>query len=115
MSNMQATGGTSHESAQTWNPDTYAKKARFVAELGMPVVDLLVPKPGERILDLGCGDGFLTLKLMALGCSVLGVDASEAQVQGARLAGVTALVRDGQKLDFAEEFDAVFSNATLHW
>ncbi|MEO7425710.1 MAG: hypothetical protein ABI036_11020, partial [Fibrobacteria bacterium] len=54
---------------QTWNPDRYGANARFVAELGMPVVELLAPSSSERILDLGCGDGFLTAKLAALGCS----------------------------------------------
>jgi 2-isopropylmalate synthase len=42
---------------QTWKPDDYVENAGFVAELGMPVVALLNPQPGERILDLGCGDG----------------------------------------------------------
>jgi trans-aconitate methyltransferase len=100
---------------QTWDPETYARNARFVAELATPVVDLLAPKPGERILDLGCGDGFLTAKLAALGCDMLGVDASAAQVEGARKLGLNALAVDAQKLGFTEEFDAVFSNATLHW
>ncbi len=45
---------------QTWDPEGYARNARFVSELGMPVVELLYPRPGERILDLGCGDGALT-------------------------------------------------------
>lgn len=100
---------------QTWDPGRYVANARFVAELGMPVVDLLAPKAGEKILDLGCGDGFLTAKLAAMGCEVLGVDASAAQVEAARGLGLKAEVRDGQMLDFGPEFDAVFSNATLHW
>jgi 2-polyprenyl-3-methyl-5-hydroxy-6-metoxy-1,4-benzoquinol methylase len=57
--------------AQTWDPVTYARNARFVSDLGSPVVELLGPKPGERILDLGCGDGVLTKKLADLGCEVL--------------------------------------------
>ncbi len=65
---------------QTWDPATYARDARFVAELGAPVVELLSPKPGERILDLGCGDGALSADLAALGCEVVGIDSSEAQV-----------------------------------
>jgi SAM-dependent methyltransferase len=100
---------------QTWNPDRYIANARFVAELGMPVVELLAPKAGERVLDLGCGDGFLTAKLAALGCSVLGIDASAAQVEAARKLGLDARVADAETLAFSEEFDAVFSNATLHW
>ncbi|MDB5049461.1 MAG: trans-aconitate methyltransferase [Fibrobacteres bacterium] len=100
---------------QTWDPDRYRANASFVAELGMPVVDLLAPMPGERILDLGCGDGALTAKLAAMGCQVLGVDASAAQIEAARKLGLDAQVADAENLTFAEEFDAVFSNATLHW
>ncbi len=100
---------------QTWDPERYARTARFVAELGMPVVELLAPRPGERILDLGCGDGYLTARLAALGCDVLGVDASAAQVEAARRAGVRADTMRAEDLAFESAFDAVFSNATLHW
>jgi trans-aconitate methyltransferase len=101
--------------SQTWDPDRYARHARFVADLGMPVVELLAPQPGERILDLGCGDGVLTAKLAAMGCVVTGVDGSAAQVEAARRLGLDARVMNGEQLDFADEFDAVFSNAALHW
>lgn len=101
--------------AQTWTPERYAKNARFVSDLGMPVVEWLAPKPGERILDLGCGDGALTQKLVELGCEVVAVDASAAQVEGARAHGLDAHVADGEALAFENEFDAVFSNAALHW
>jgi SAM-dependent methyltransferase len=101
--------------SQTWDPERYARNARFVADLGMPVVDLLDPKPGERILDLGCGDGALTEKLVALGCQVVGVDGSAEQITAAREWGLEAYVMDGQTLTFVNEFDAVFSNAVLHW
>jgi trans-aconitate methyltransferase len=100
---------------QTWDPERYARNARFVADLGMPVVELLAPKPGERILDLGCGDGALTEKLVAMGCTVVGVDGSAAQVAAARARGLDAHVMDGEGLTFDGEFDAVFSNAALHW
>lgn len=100
---------------QTWDPERYIANARFVAELGMAVVDLLAPVPGERILDLGCGDGFLTAKLAAMGCRVVGVDASAAQIEAARKLGLDARVGDAENLGFGPEFDAVFSNATLHW
>jgi SAM-dependent methyltransferase len=101
--------------SQTWDPENYARNARFVAELGMPVVDLLAPQPGERILDLGCGDGALTAKLVELGCRVTGVDASPEQIGAAQARGLDARVVDAQALPFEAQFDAVFSNATLHW
>jgi trans-aconitate methyltransferase len=100
---------------QRWDPKTYSENARFVAELGQPVVELLAPRPGERILDLGCGDGALTEKLARLGCAVVGVDASPEQIAAARARGLDARVADGQRLAFGAEFDAVFSNAALHW
>ncbi|MGB6199588.1 MAG: methyltransferase domain-containing protein [Candidatus Acidiferrales bacterium] len=101
--------------SQTWNPETYARNARFVAELGGPVVDLLAPRPGERILDLGCGDGALTAKIAALGCDVVGVDSSAPQIEAARKLGLDARVMSAEHLAFNNEFDAVFSNAALHW
>jgi trans-aconitate methyltransferase len=100
---------------QTWNPDQYARNARFVSDLGVPVFELLDPQPGERILDLGCGDGVLTAKLQSIGCDVLGVDASAAQVAATKNLGVPAQTIDGENLSFENEFDAVFSNAALHW
>ncbi len=100
---------------QTWNPEQYAQTARFVSDLGEAVVGLLAPQPGEHILDLGCGDGALTVKLQAVGATVLGVDASPEMVAAAQSRGVTAQVMDGTALAFDQEFDAVFSNAALHW
>jgi SAM-dependent methyltransferase len=100
---------------QSWDPERYAKNARFVSELAGPVLELLAPRPGERILDLGCGDGALTGKLRDMGCEVVGVDGSAAQIEAARALGLDARVMDGERLDFEAEFDAVFSNAALHW
>ncbi len=100
---------------QHWEAQRYARNARFVADLGQPVVELLAPLPGERILDLGCGDGPLTRKLVELGCSVVGVDAGPDMIRAAREMGLDAHVVDGHELAFAREFDAVFSNAALHW
>jgi SAM-dependent methyltransferase len=100
---------------QRWDPQTYAKHGRFVSDLGSGVVELLEPRAGERILDLGCGDGALTEKLVAAGAQVVAVDASEAQVAAARARGLDARVARGEALPFAAEFDAVFSNAALHW
>jgi trans-aconitate methyltransferase len=100
---------------QSWDPDAYARNARFVSDLGAPVVEILAPRAGERILDLGCGDGALTKKLVELGCDVVGVDASAPQVEAARRLGLDARVADGERLEFDGEFDAVFSNAAIHW
>lgn len=100
---------------QHWNPQQYAEHARFVTDLGAPLIDMLAPKPGERVLDVGCGDGVLTKQLMERGCDVIGVDASPAMVEAAKLCGVNAQTMDGHRLPFNEEFDAVFSNAALHW
>jgi trans-aconitate methyltransferase len=101
--------------AQKWNPEGYEKNARFVSDLGAPVLQLLAPRAGERILDLGCGDGALTEKLVAAGCDVVGVDFSAEQVAGARRRGLDAWVMSGECLKYENEFDAVFSNAALHW
>ncbi|MGO8915740.1 MAG: class I SAM-dependent methyltransferase [Stellaceae bacterium] len=99
---------------QHWDPARYQRNAGFVAALGEPLLALLAPEPHERILDLGCGDGALT-QLIARRASVVGVDASPEQVAAARARGLAAEVVDRTRLAFAAEFDAVFSNAALHW
>ena len=98
-----------------WNPDSYAKNARFVSDLGAPLIDLLKPIPGETILDLGCGDGTLTEKIGAAGSVVIGVDSSRALLKAARARGLNVAMMDGQQLALNRNFDAVFSNAALHW
>jgi SAM-dependent methyltransferase len=101
--------------ASKWSPKDYATNAAFVPALGAPVLALLDPRPGERILDLGCGDGVLTEKIVAAGAAVVGVDASADMIEAAKERGLDARVMDGQALTFDSAFDAVFSNAALHW
>jgi trans-aconitate methyltransferase len=86
-----------------------------VPAFGAPVVELLAPQRGERILDLGCGDGVLTAKLVAAGAHVIAVDAAPDMIAAAKAKGLDARVVPGQSLSFDREFDAVFSNAALHW
>lgn len=99
---------------QTWDPDTYAE-ASYVPDMGREVVELLAPQPGERVLDLGCGDGVLSQVLVDAGCEVVGADASAALVAAARARGIDAREINAESLPFNAEFDAVFSNAALHW
>lgn len=100
---------------QIWNPQEYRKSADFVPKLGEPVIELLEPKAGERILDLGCGTGILMKKLADMGCSVIGTDASPEMVAAARELGVEAFLADAQTLKMDEKFDAIMSNAAIHW
>jgi SAM-dependent methyltransferase len=100
---------------QHWSARRYAETAHFVPDLGAQVLELLAPRAGERILDLGCGDGVLTEKIVAAGAEVVAVDASPDMVASARARGIDARVMPGQNLTFDREFDAVFSNAALHW
>lgn len=102
-------------SKQHWSAQRYAATAHFVPAFGAPVVDLLAPQPGERILDLGCGDGVLTAKIAAAGAQIVAVDAAPDMVAAAKAKGLDARVVPGQSLAFDREFDAVFSNAALHW
>jgi len=102
-------------SVQTWNAEGYERNARFVSNYGSAVMDLLAPQAGERILDLGCGDGVLTKKLEGFGAEVVGADSSDNFVEAAKAIGVDARLVDAHELAFDNEFDAVFSNAAMHW
>jgi SAM-dependent methyltransferase len=102
-------------STSKWNPADYASVGGFVAELGGAALDLLDPKPGERILDVGCGEGTLTTKIIERGATVLGVDNSPEMIAAARAKGVDALLLPAEDMQFFAEFDAAFSNAALHW
>ena len=98
-----------------WNASDYSRHARFVSDLSGEVMQDLSPKQGECILDLGCGDGVLTRRIMDRGCAVIGIDASPDLVSAARSLGVDARLCDAQSIEFDGMFDAVFSNAALHW
>ena len=102
--------------AQHWNPERYQREAGFVAELGRPLLDLLPLQPDDRILDLGCGDGRLTLDAAARGARMVGVDLSPDLVAAARARGLDAQVADAAALPYPDaSFDGVLSNAALHW
>jgi SAM-dependent methyltransferase len=100
---------------QVWNAEDYDRHARFVSDLAGPVLEWLQPQAGERILDLGCGDGVLSEELKRRGVDVLGVDISESLLAAAIARGVETRLIDGRNLPFDGAFDAVFSNAALHW
>jgi trans-aconitate methyltransferase len=99
---------------QPWNAAGYEKHARFVTDLGAPVLQLLAPMPNERILDVGCGDGVLTKKIGDAGSHVVGLDSSADLCAAARQRGLEVVEMSASDMTFEEEFDAVFSNAALH-
>jgi len=100
-----------------WDAAEYDAKHAFVYQKAKGLVDLLAPVPGERILDLGCGTGALTAEIAARGAEVLGIDRSEDMISQARkkFPALTFEARDARELRFHGQFDAVFSNAVLHW
>jgi len=101
---------------QTWNPEAYAQHGSFVHSLAGGVVEWLEAQPGERILDLGCGDGQLTLRLAATGANVTGVDVSPEMIAAARARGVQADLASAESLPYSNRtFYAIFSNPALHW
>jgi trans-aconitate methyltransferase len=100
-----------------WDAKLYDDKHSFVWEKGKGVVELLAPKPGERILDLGCGTGHLTAEIAASGAHTVGIDQSADMIAQARrqFPNLRFEVCDAREIPFTGEFDAVFSNAALHW
>ena len=102
-------------STSQWDAADYARVGGFVPALGQAALELLDPQPGEAILDVGCGDGTLTQAILERGASVVGIDNSLSMVGAARARGLDARLMDAAQLKFGEAFDAVFSNATLHW
>jgi trans-aconitate methyltransferase len=99
----------------TWSSDRYLEHAAYVPTLGAAVLDLLDPQPGERVLDVGCGEGTLTQQIAARGAAVVGVDSSDDMIDAARARGLDARLVNAEELAFDSEFDAAFSNAALHW
>ena len=85
---------------QTWKAEGYARNARFVSDLGAPVLELLAPRRGERILDLGCGDGVLTEKLVAAGAEVVAVDGAPDMIAAAKKRGLDARLTRAERLEF---------------
>jgi SAM-dependent methyltransferase len=102
-------------STSKWDAADYTRVGAFVAELGGAALDLLDPTPGERILDVGCGEGTLTRKIIERGATVLGIDNSPEMIAAARANGVDAVQLAAEDMQFFVEFDAAFSNAALHW
>lgn len=102
-------------STSSWDAGDYARVGGFVPALGAAALDLLDPQPGETILDVGCGDGTLTLQIKDRGADVVGIDNNLSMIGAARAKGLDARLMDAAELKFAEAFDAAFSNATLHW
>jgi trans-aconitate methyltransferase len=102
---------------QSWNPSLYDNRAAFVSELGADLVEQLKPQPGELILDVGCGTGDLTAQISRRGAKVLGLDGSAEMIATARSKhpNLEFMHADAQELSFDATFDAVFSNAALHW
>ncbi|HEV2135436.1 MAG TPA: methyltransferase domain-containing protein [Terracidiphilus sp.] len=101
---------------QVWDPELYNQNAAFVPGLAGGVLEWLNAQPGEKILDLGCGDGQLTSRLVSTGARVRGFDASAEMAAAARTRGIEVDEGSAEKLPYPDAaFDAVFSNAALHW
>jgi ubiquinone/menaquinone biosynthesis C-methylase UbiE len=100
-----------------WDTELYESRHAFVFHFGEGVVDLLAPQSGESILDLGCGTGHLTYKISEAGADVVGLDASPEMIGQARqnFPRLSFMLSDAVRMPFENEFDAVFSNAALHW
>jgi trans-aconitate methyltransferase len=109
--------GVSRADAGRWNAALYDRKHSFVWRYGADVIELLAPRQGERILDLGCGTGHLTSRIAQSGAFVIGMDRSWPMLLEARknYPELMLVVGDATAFRFARPFDAVFSNAVLHW
>lgn len=104
-------------SIHQWLPDSYDRKLGFVSGYGKDLIGLLEPAGHESILDLGCGTGDLTYEIAQCGASVTGMDSSRKMIEkaAAKFPGIRFILGDGQSFQTDAEYDAVFSNAALHW
>lgn len=109
--------GESQPGAKVWDAPEYQQSHSYIWQYGADLLELLDPQPGERILDVGCGTGHLTAEIAKSGAGVVGVDSSEDMVRVAmeNFPDITFVHADARSLLFNEPFDAVFSNAVLHW
>jgi trans-aconitate methyltransferase len=114
MSNAAISGSSP---ATNWDAARYQDKHSFVWRFGASLLEVLAPQPGERILDVGCGTGQLTSEIARSGAHVVGLDYSEDMLAEARknFPDLTFVLGDASAFSFREPFDAVFSNAVLHW
>ncbi len=103
--------------SKTWNSELYQSSHAFVWQFGRDLLTMLAPKPGERILDVGCGTGQLTAEIAQAGAEVVGIDLSPQMIAAARQnhPELQFAVADIASTSYDREFDAVFSNAALHW
>jgi SAM-dependent methyltransferase len=103
--------------ASSWNAALYQGSHAFVWEYGRDLLQLLAPRSGEKILDLGCGTGQLTAEIARTGAQVTGADNSATMIEQARhnFPQLPFELADARSLPFPQQFDAVFSNAALHW
>jgi trans-aconitate 2-methyltransferase len=101
----------------SWDPELYDRKHAFVWQHGAALLELLQPRAGERVLDLGCGTGKLTAEIATAGASVIGIDSSATMIEQARgqYPQLTFAIGDARSFAFPQPFDGVFSNAVLHW
>lgn len=106
-----------HHVKDNWNANLYDGNHSFVSKLGGHLLELLSPVEEEQILDVGCGTGDLANKIYQHGARVTGVDKSENMIQQAnnKYPDITFMAKDVLELEYKNAFDAVFSNATLHW
>lgn len=104
-------------SVNDWNAQLYESKHSFVSNLGLDLLELLSPQMGEKILDIGCGTGHLSYKITSKGAKVIGIDNAPTMISQAHsnYPNLEFQLQSAANLSFTEQFDAVFSNATLHW